>query len=196
MVDDPLLLPHSDCSSRADARRNRELLIQVAGALFHERGADAVSMSEIAETAQVGKGTLYRHFKNKGEVCDALLDHDMRQLQMRVLTHLQQEPQPRLALYWFVEQVLDFVLRNTSLLHVQIVEGSMTMLNHSAHLWWRQTILGLMGRLGTHAQSSYFADAVYILLDVRTLQFQMSVLGYSRQQILEGLIATVDRLVD
>lgn len=196
MVDDPLLLPQSDCSSRADARRNRELLIQVAGALFRQHGADAVSMSEIAETAQVGKGTLYRHFKNKGEVCDALLDHDMRQLQTRVLTHLRQETQPSLALYWFVEQVLDFVLRNETLLRVQTIEGSMTMLNHPAHLWWRQTILGLMEKLGTHGQSSYFADALYILLDVRTLQFQVNVLGYSRQQILDGLIATIDRLVN
>ena len=196
MLDDPLLLPQSDASSRADARRNRELLIHVAGSLFSEHGAEAVSMSEIAETAQLGKGTLYRHFKNKGEVCDALLDHDMRQLQMRVLSHLQEEPQPRLALYWFVEQVLDFVLRNESLLRVQTIEGSMTMLNHSAHLWWRQTILGLMSKLKNTPHSSYFADALYILLDVRTLQFQVNVLGYSRQQILDGLIATIDRLVN
>ena len=72
----------------------------------------------------------------------------------------------------------------------------MTMLNHSAHLWWRQTILGLMSKLKNTPHSSYFADALYILLDVRTLQFQVNVLGYSRQQILDGLIATIDRLVN
>jgi AcrR family transcriptional regulator len=46
---------------RADARRNRELIIASARELFALRGGKA-HMGDIAERAGVGKGTLYRHF--------------------------------------------------------------------------------------------------------------------------------------
>jgi Bacterial regulatory proteins, tetR family len=47
---------------RADARRNRGLLLSAALAAFTEHGADDVSLEEIARRAGVGIGTLYRHF--------------------------------------------------------------------------------------------------------------------------------------
>ena len=50
---------------RADARRNRELLLAAALAAFTERGADDTSLEEIARRAGVGIGTLYRHFPNR-----------------------------------------------------------------------------------------------------------------------------------
>ena len=53
---------------RADARRNRSRVIEVARTVFSERGPDA-RMEEIAERAGVGVGTLYRNFPSK----DALL---------------------------------------------------------------------------------------------------------------------------
>src|SRR6202044_3076103 len=45
---------------RADAQRNRALLLKTAKAAFAEKGA-AASLDEIARTAGVGAGTLYRH---------------------------------------------------------------------------------------------------------------------------------------
>lgn len=61
---------------RADARRNRERLLAAADALFTERGADA-SVDDIAKRAQVGIGTLYRHFPTReallAAACDARL---------------------------------------------------------------------------------------------------------------------------
>ncbi|MDP9352312.1 MAG: TetR/AcrR family transcriptional regulator, partial [Chloroflexota bacterium] len=49
---------------RADARRNRARVIEVARSVFSERGPDA-RMEEIAEGAGVGVGTLYRNFPSK-----------------------------------------------------------------------------------------------------------------------------------
>jgi AcrR family transcriptional regulator len=66
---------------RADARRNRERLLEAASVAFGERGTDA-SLEEIARSAGVGIGTLYRHFptrdalmaevfrRNVDELCD------------------------------------------------------------------------------------------------------------------------------
>ena len=46
---------------RADARRNHDLLLAAAAEVYDERGVDA-SLEEIARRANVGIGTLYRHF--------------------------------------------------------------------------------------------------------------------------------------
>jgi AcrR family transcriptional regulator len=54
---------------RADARRNRDRLLEVASEAFARDGIDT-SLEEIARTAGVGIGTLYRHFPNR----DALLE--------------------------------------------------------------------------------------------------------------------------
>ena len=57
---------------RADARRNYELLITAATKAFAERGADDVSLEEIARRAGVGIGTLYRHFPARQNLLEAV----------------------------------------------------------------------------------------------------------------------------
>ena len=57
---------------RADARRNRELLMAAALEAFTERGADDTSLEEIARRAGVGIGTLYRHFPGRTALLEAV----------------------------------------------------------------------------------------------------------------------------
>ncbi len=57
---------------RADARRNYERLVAAAAAVFAERGADDVSLEEIARRAGVGIGTLYRHFPARQALLEAV----------------------------------------------------------------------------------------------------------------------------
>jgi len=66
---------------REDAARNRSLLLDAARALVAERGADAVTMDDIAAAAGVGKGTLFRRFGNRASLMMVLLDEDERTLQ-------------------------------------------------------------------------------------------------------------------
>ncbi|MEU6997507.1 helix-turn-helix domain-containing protein [Nonomuraea sp. NPDC046570] len=49
---------------RADARRNRDHLVATARAVIAEEGPE-VSLNEVARRAEVGPGTLYRHFPNR-----------------------------------------------------------------------------------------------------------------------------------
>src|SRR6185437_4641924 len=59
---------------RADARRNRQAVLDAARDLFAERG-DAVQMDEIAERARLGVGTLYRHFADKRALLAAIVGY-------------------------------------------------------------------------------------------------------------------------
>ena len=65
---------------RADARRNRQLLIAAALAAFTEHGADDASLEEIARRAGVGIGTLYRHFPSRQALLEAVYREQVEDL--------------------------------------------------------------------------------------------------------------------
>jgi AcrR family transcriptional regulator len=183
--------------SRADAVKNRQLLLETARSLFAQQGIEAVSMTAISEAADVGKGTLYRHFKNKAELCHALLDHEQSLLQAQTLQRLRAGGLPLEHLRWFLAEVAYFVSHNADLLSVSDPDsGGVVNLEHPAHVWWRQTIHGLLIQLNLTGDMDYLTDVLYILLDARTIRFQQQILGYSLQRIQDGLIATLLKLVN
>ncbi len=57
---------------RADAARNRELLLAAAEEVFAERGVEA-SVADIARRAGVAKGTVFRHFASKEDLIASLV---------------------------------------------------------------------------------------------------------------------------
>ena len=56
---------------RRDAERNRQRILQAASEVFTERGLD-VSLDEVARQAGVGVGTVYRRFRTKADLVEAL----------------------------------------------------------------------------------------------------------------------------
>ena len=71
--------PDAPRSLRADAKRNRDELLARAAEVFAERGADA-SLEEIARRAQVGIGTLYRHFPSRDALVEAVYRREVQTL--------------------------------------------------------------------------------------------------------------------
>lgn len=57
---------------RTDARRNYAHLLGVAAEVFAEQGTEA-SLRDVARRAEVGIGTLYRHFPTRDALLQALL---------------------------------------------------------------------------------------------------------------------------
>ena len=57
---------------RADAKKNYDHLLAVARDVVKEQGADA-SLRDVARRADVGLGTLYRHFPTREALLEALL---------------------------------------------------------------------------------------------------------------------------
>ena len=64
---------------RADAKRNRERILEVAKQVFTRHGAEA-SMDEIAKRAKIGPGTLYRHFPTRDELLAAVYITEVEKL--------------------------------------------------------------------------------------------------------------------
>ncbi len=67
---------------RADARRNREELLDVAREVIREQGVDA-SLRDIARRAGVGIATLYRHFPTRDALITAIIGDGMQRMNAR-----------------------------------------------------------------------------------------------------------------
>jgi AcrR family transcriptional regulator len=64
---------------RADARRNREQLIEAAREVFAEFGTQA-PLDEIARRARIGNATLYRHFPTRDDLLVAVYAEEVQAL--------------------------------------------------------------------------------------------------------------------
>ena len=89
---------------RADARRNRDRLLQVARQSFAAEGL-SVSLDEIARRAEVGPGTLYRHFPTKEALFEAVV-HERLQRLLDQARALRRADDPGTALFTIIDHVV------------------------------------------------------------------------------------------
>ena len=64
---------------RTDAQRNRERILEVAKEAFTRRGTNT-SLDDIAKQAEVGAGTLYRHFPTRDALIEAVYRTEVEKL--------------------------------------------------------------------------------------------------------------------
>lgn len=86
---------------RADAKRNYDRIVEVAREVFREQGYDA-SLDEVAKRAGVGPGTLYRHFPQRENLLDAIMQSWVDRVDEAAEKALAHEGSPReVLLAWF-----------------------------------------------------------------------------------------------
>lgn len=71
---------------RADAVRNHDRVLQAAREIIRSCGAKSLTMDAVAQTAGVGKGTVFRHFGDRTGLIHALMDTEERCFQESLLT--------------------------------------------------------------------------------------------------------------
>ncbi len=92
---------------RSDAARNRERLLAAAKAVFSAGGPDA-SLEAVARRADVGIGTLYRHFPTREALYEAVYRHEVEQLS-ELAEQLKSEASPVEALRRWLRSNVEFV---------------------------------------------------------------------------------------
>src|SRR5256885_16419844 len=92
---------------RADATRNRERVLEAAKAVFGAGGADA-SLEAVARRAEVGIGTLYRHFPTREALFEAVYRREVEQLS-ELAEQLKTEASPVEALRRWLRSNVEFV---------------------------------------------------------------------------------------
>ncbi|MEW9531574.1 TetR/AcrR family transcriptional regulator [Microbispora sp. NPDC049125] len=84
---------------RADARRNRDLLLAAARRVFAERGPDA-PLDEVARRAGVGNATMYRHFPTRTDLVIAVYADEVTALCDRGAALLGSDPPGEALFTW------------------------------------------------------------------------------------------------
>lgn len=71
---------------KAEARANsqRERILDAAQKCFAERGFHGASMAEVAETADMSAGLIYRYFENKNAIVLAIIARELDQKRARI----------------------------------------------------------------------------------------------------------------
>ncbi len=97
--------------SRAE---RREQLVEVARALFAERGLDGTSVEEIAAHAQVSKPVVYEHFGGKEGLYAVVVDREVRQLHDAIAAAITRpDADPRSLIELGTMALLDYIEENT-----------------------------------------------------------------------------------
>ena len=92
---------------RADASRNRDKLVEVAGRAFAEHGGNA-SLEEIARQAGVGIGTLYRHFPTREHLVEVVYRREVEGLGAAA-DELARHNAPDVALAEWMQRFVDYI---------------------------------------------------------------------------------------
>ncbi|WP_089298674.1 TetR/AcrR family transcriptional regulator [Actinoplanes regularis] len=143
-----LTLRTSPPRERADAARNRAVVLDAAAALFRQHGVDAVSMDAIAAAAGVGKGTLFRRFGDKAGLAVALLDEQERKLQDAILSgpaplgpgRAGDDPTPAERLLAFVDAYLEYLLAHLDLVGMSETGSPRARYRIGAYRFWHHHV--------------------------------------------------------
>jgi AcrR family transcriptional regulator len=98
---------------RADAQRNYASLLSTARVAVSERGADIV-LEDVARSAGVAIGTLYRHFPTRQDLLEAVFLDETNELRVRA-EELARAPVPLDALISWLRLQMDFSARGRSM---------------------------------------------------------------------------------
>jgi AcrR family transcriptional regulator len=133
---------------RADARRNRERILESARAVFAEYGAEA-QIDDVAREAGVGVGTVYRHFPTKEALLVELLREKFRMFALRAREALEQDGEPFAAVEGLLRGNAETMARDAAIQQALAGVGE--------HIWMQaetelQELLAITGELVARAR--------------------------------------------
>ena len=177
-------LPLPTPQERGDAARNRALLLDAARRLVTERGADAVTMDDIAAAAGLGKGTVFRRFGSRAGLMMVLLDEDERASQQAFMfgpPPLGPDASPLDRLLAFGRERLRFV--NTHHEVLSAANRDPQSRYGAAAMVLRTHVRMLLASAGTTGNLDGQTDALLALLEADYVEFQL----FERGQTLQAL---------
>jgi AcrR family transcriptional regulator len=196
MVELPLYEPGR--RERADAARNRTAILCAAERLVTRRGADYVTMDEVACEAGVGKGTLFRRFGDRGGLLRALLDDRERAFQedfIRGPPPLGPGAPPRERLVAFGHRLLEEIEIQGELLAAadRAAPGGMRLI-HPVYTARRAHVAALLRDVVSPTDTEYMVDVLLGVLAPDLVLYQRRELGMSLERLKDGWLALLDGL--
>src|ERR1700677_484509 len=180
----PLSAAQGRRHERGDAARNRALLLEAARSLVDKRGADAVTMDDIAAEAGVGKGTVFRRFGSRAGLMMVLLDEDERANQQAFLfgpAPLGPDAPPIDRLVAFGRERICFVHPHHALLSAANRDPQARY--NAPAMVQRTHVRVLLASAGTTGDLDAQTDALLALLDADYVEHQLNDGGHTLQTL-------------
>jgi AcrR family transcriptional regulator len=130
---------------RADAQRNRIRLLETAKVAFAEKGS-AASLDEIARTAGVGAGTLYRHFPTRDALIEAVYRNETEQLVAAATRLTETHPAVTALREWLLLFVDYIAIKHGMYEALNSIVGGSSDLHLASTAQVKQAIAKLVGR--------------------------------------------------
>jgi AcrR family transcriptional regulator len=122
---------------RTKTSQQSEKILDAAGRLFGTQRFHEVRMEDIAEDAQVGKGTLYRYFSDKEALYHALLERASREFTQLLKGIASPEKRPRECLEAVTAAIITYFDDHPHLL--ELIQRAEIMRPAGAPLPWQET---------------------------------------------------------
>lgn len=188
-------------TERRDAAENRQRILDAAYRLFDQNGVEQVSMNQIAAEAQIGPGTLYRRYRNKGELCLDLMKENIVLLFENIEAYMQENRSapPSQRLNGLLELFMAFREKKSQLL--KGVEDSASTNRTRArtqsplYLELQQLLVELFDEIALSSGEPqpnhiFKADMLLMALSSDSYSFQKEERGYSSESFLEQIRLT------
>jgi TetR/AcrR family transcriptional repressor of mexAB-oprM operon len=185
---------------RKDSIEHRRIILQKAQALFTEYGVDSVTMHQIAKSAGIGQGTLYRRYAHKGELCQDLMMESTQHLCDDVQSYLDANPQlpAKERLVMFLGIFLDFIESHSHWLisiHAPTCEGRQSLMYQSPlYSYMHNAIYQLLNEalpatIEASSDRTFRADTMLASMNPEFYLFMRRERGYSKEEIKNNLVS-------
>ena len=104
--------------------RRKNQILDVASLIFSKEGFAKANTDEIAKRANLGKGTIYRYFKNKKELFLSVVDRGLDKLKDAILIEVEKTDDPLKKIESAIRTYLSFFEKNRNLIGILIHEQS------------------------------------------------------------------------
>lgn len=185
-------------AERADAARNRRRIMDAAQGMVRAHGVESLSMEDVAQSAGVGVGTVYRRFGDRAGLAYALLDEREREFQEAFLSG----PPPlgpgaasAERIRAFLDALLDRVDEQSALLLVAETNSAHARYLSGAYGAHRAHLVELLRSARPQGDSQVLADALLAPLGSVLITYQQEVAGIPLERIRAGVDELVTSLV-
>ncbi|MBB5080893.1 TetR/AcrR family transcriptional regulator [Nonomuraea endophytica] len=178
---------------RADAARNRQKIVDCAARMIAERGAEQLSLDEVAREACVGVGTVYRRFGDRAGLIYALIDERERHFQAAFLSGpspLGPGGTPGERISAFLRALVDHFFGQEELFLLLEKSSPKARFAGPYHVYHAH-LTALLAQLRPGADQRFLADVLLAPVNVGLLNFQRTERGFTVEQIKDGLDALV-----
>lgn len=170
-------------------------ILETANHLFNKYGVEEVSMHQIAKSAGVGQGTLYRRYSNKADLCIGLMQNNFDHFRSEVTAYLEAsaEEAVQVRLKGYLSIIIHFLEQKSKVLGIilsqQLLEKNKDDFFHSApYQFMHGSYCAILSKadescLRKPIDPVFLAHSYIAVMSPHTYSYFLNVKGYTKETI-------------